>query len=118
LVWLLYSFTDFRWRTVTSSYYRGSHGIIIVYDVTDKQTFDNVAKWLQEIDKYTQDSVVKILVGNKSDEKALRQVSPQAAKEFAKQHNVLHFETSAKNNTNVDKLFESIAKQIAASIQK
>ena len=69
-----------RFRTITSSYYRGAHGIIIVYDITDRESFDNVKQWLNEIDRYACENVNKLLVGNKSDMDSKRQVETQEAK--------------------------------------
>ncbi|KAL3923091.1 MAG: hypothetical protein SGPRY_004333, partial [Prymnesium sp.] len=71
-----------RFRTISSTYYRGAHGIIVVYDVTSLDSFNNVKRWLTEIDKYARENVNKLLVGNKSDlgdsesEPRLRQVCP------------------------------------------
>jgi hypothetical protein len=69
-----------RFRTITSSYYRGAHGIIIVYDITDRESFENVKTWLNEIDRYACENVNKLLVGNKSDLDSKRQVEFAEAK--------------------------------------
>ncbi|KAK4047825.1 hypothetical protein OIV83_005168 [Microbotryomycetes sp. JL201] len=101
-----------RFRTITSSYYRGAHGIIVVYDVTDADTFSNVKQWLQEIDRYACEGVNKLLVGNKSDLTNKKVVEYNVAKEFADQIGVSMLETSAKNATNVEQAFLTMAKQI------
>ncbi|KAI7847833.1 P-loop containing nucleoside triphosphate hydrolase protein [Circinella umbellata] len=99
-----------RFRTITSSYYRGAHGIIVVYDVTDQDTFNNVKQWMQEIERYAAEGVSKLLVGNKSDmEKA---VDSEQAKELADSLNIPFLETSAKDSSNVEQAFLTMAKQI------
>eukprot|EP01083_Nonionella_stella_P109907 321089_1 len=62
-----------RFRTITSAYYRGAHGIIIVYDITDKESFDNIREWLFEVSRFAADDVSMLLVGNKSDLSEKRQ---------------------------------------------
>jgi small GTP-binding protein len=101
-----------RFRTITSSYYRGAHGIIVVYDTTDSETFEHVKTWLHEIDRYASENVNKLLVGNKSDLTSKRQVDTEAAKEFAAQVNIPFLETSAKNATNVEDAFMTMAGEI------
>ncbi|KAJ2454329.1 ras GTPase [Coemansia sp. RSA 2336] len=101
-----------RFRTITSSYYRGAHGIIVVYDVTDGETYSNVKQWLQEIDRYASEGVNKLLVGNKSDLEDKRAVDFTEAQEFAKGLNISFLETSAKDSTNVENAFLTMAKQI------
>ncbi|KAI8606945.1 ras-related protein rab-1A [Chytriomyces sp. MP71] len=101
-----------RFRTITSSYYRGAHGIIVVYDVTDQDTFNNVKQWLQEIDRYAVEGVNKLLVGNKSDLVDKKVVDTNAAKEFAGTLEIPFLETSAKNSSNVEQAFLTMAKQI------
>jgi len=92
-----------RFRTITSSYYRGAHGIIIVYDITDRDSFDNVKQWMHEIGRYACENVNKLLVGNKCDMEAKRQVGYDEAKAFADEHGIPFLETSAKEATNVEK---------------
>mmetsp|Transcript_2021 Transcript_2021/g.5478 ORF Transcript_2021/g.5478 Transcript_2021/m.5478 type:complete len:188 (+) Transcript_2021:185-748(+) len=101
-----------RFRTITSSYYRGAHGIIVVYDTTDSETFEHVKTWLHEIDRYASENVNKLLVGNKSDLTSKRQVESETAKEFAQSVNIPFLETSAKNATNVEDAFMTMAGEI------
>jgi len=101
-----------RFRTITSSYYRGAHGIIVVYDTTDSETFEHVKTWLHEIDRYASENVNKLLVGNKSDLTSKRQVETEAAKEFAGSVSIPFLETSAKNATNVEDAFMTMAGEI------
>eukprot|EP00012_Vannella_robusta_P002365 CAMPEP_0206190732 /NCGR_PEP_ID=MMETSP0166-20121206/4916_1 /ASSEMBLY_ACC=CAM_ASM_000260 /TAXON_ID=95228 /ORGANISM="Vannella robusta, Strain DIVA3 518/3/11/1/6" /LENGTH=203 /DNA_ID=CAMNT_0053606849 /DNA_START=1415 /DNA_END=2026 /DNA_ORIENTATION=- len=101
-----------RFRTITSSYYRGAHGIIVVYDVTDQASFCNVKQWLQEIDRYACENVNKLLVGNKCDLTTKKVVDYNTAKEFADGLGIPFLETSAKNSTNVEDAFVTMATEI------
>lgn len=101
-----------RFRTITSSYYRGAHGIIVVYDVTDQESFNNVRQWLQEIDRYASENVNKLLVGNKCDLTTKKVVDYTTAKEYADQLSIPFLETSAKNATNVEQAFMTMAAEI------
>ncbi|GIX87434.1 ras-related protein Rab-1A [Caerostris extrusa] len=101
-----------RFRTITSSYYRGAHGIIVVYDVTDQESFNNVKQWLQEIDRYASENVNRLLVGNKCDLTPKKVVDYVTAKEFADQLGIPFLETSAKNATNVEQAFMTMAAEI------
>lgn len=101
-----------RFRTITSSYYRGAHGIIVVYDVTDAESFANVRSWLQEIGRYAADGVCTLLVGSKSDMASARQVEYAAGKALADDLGVPFVETSAKDATNVEEAFLTMARTI------
>jgi len=111
-----------RFRTISSTYYRGAHGIIVVYDVTNKTSFDNVKRWLTEIDKYARESVNKLLVGNKADVQetpnndTLRQVPQEQGKQFAQSADIPFLETSAKTGTFVDTAFLMMAHEIKAKM--
>ncbi|KAH9091272.1 hypothetical protein LEN26_018804 [Aphanomyces euteiches] len=106
-----------RFRGITNSYYRGAHGIMIVFDVTDMDSFTNVKQWLDEIDIHATDNVVKLLVGNKSDLTAKREVSTDAAADFAKTRGLDFVETSAKSASNVETAFKTIASRIKAHLE-
>jgi Ras-related protein Rab-1A len=93
-----------------------SSGIIVVYDVTDMESFNNVKQWLNEIDRYACENVNKLLVGNKCDLVQKKAVQFEAAKAFADQLDIPFLETSAKNATNVEKAFLTMAAEIKNTI--
>ncbi|XP_065663513.1 ras-related protein Rab-35 isoform X2 [Hydra vulgaris] len=103
-----------RFRTITSTYYRGTHGVIVVYDVTNAESFVNVKRWLHEIDQNC-DVVNKVLVGNKNDCLKNKVVDTQDAKTFAAQMGVEVFETSAKDNLNIEQVFSHITAMVLRS---
>ena len=94
-----------RFQTITSSYYRGAHGIVIVYDITCKESFENVKMWLKQIDNYANQKVLKILVGNKADLENSRRVDKEKVLYFCQENNIYHIETSAKNSDNIKDIF-------------
>ncbi|XP_064612262.1 ras-related protein Rab-35-like [Liolophura sinensis] len=100
-----------RFRTITSTYYRGTHGVIVVYDVCSGESFANVKRWLHEIDQNC-DVVNRILVGNKDDDPERKVVLSHDAQRFADQMGIQLFETSAKENINVEEMFLAISKLV------
>mmetsp|Transcript_93419 Transcript_93419/g.166214 ORF Transcript_93419/g.166214 Transcript_93419/m.166214 type:complete len:204 (+) Transcript_93419:52-663(+) len=100
-----------RFRTITNSFYRGSHGIVIVYDVTEPTSFEHVRCWAQEILKYA-DGAAMLLVGNKVDLADKRRVPSFQGAELAEELGVGFLETSARNSENVDKAFASLVQVI------
>jgi len=103
-----------RFRTITSTYYRGTHGVIVVYDVTSGESFANVKRWLHEIDQNC-DVVNRILVGNKNDDPERKVVLTEDAKRFADQMGIQLFETSAKDNINVEEMFRAVTQLVLKS---
>ena len=99
-----------RIRTVVSTYFRGAHGILLLYDVTNKDSFKNLESWLIEIEKNAKEKVLKILIGNKCDLTEDREISEEEGKAFALRNGMEFMETSAKMNTNVSEAFETLAK--------
>lgn len=101
-----------RYRAITSAYYRGAVGALLVYDITKRSSFESISRWLKELRDYADLNIVIMLVGNKKDLKHIRQVTTDEAKAFCKQHRLFFIETSALADTNVKTAFETILKQI------
>jgi len=101
-----------RFRTITSAYYRGADGIIMVYDVTSAESFDHVEEWLTEVDRYANEGTSKLLVGNKADLIEEKVVPEESAEEFANKIGISFLETSAKTATNVDTAFLTMAREL------
>mmetsp|Transcript_3165 Transcript_3165/g.8084 ORF Transcript_3165/g.8084 Transcript_3165/m.8084 type:complete len:213 (-) Transcript_3165:688-1326(-) len=101
-----------RFRTITSAYYRGADGIIMVYDTTSSDSFDHVNDWLKEVNRYASEGTCKLLVGNKCDRTADRAVTTEQAKEFADDLGVAFLETSAKTAKNVEEAFLTMAGEL------
>lgn len=102
-----------RFRTLTSSYYRGAQGIILVYDVSRKETFDNVSTWLHEIEQFSPGGgkdIIKILVGNKADQP--RSILHDYANDWAKNRGLLFLETSAKTKEGISQVFDDIVRKV------
>lgn len=106
-----------RFRTITSAYYRGADGIIMVYDVTSMESFEHVEEWLSEVDRYASENTIKLLIGNKADLEDEKQVSPEQAQKFADKLGIQFLETSAKTSTNVEASFLTMAKQLIKTRQ-
>jgi Ras-related protein Rab-11A len=95
-----------RFRAISRSIYHGAKGAMLVYDITNKQSFDNIPNWLNELVSHVSPSTVIMLIGNKCDLEHLRAVKKEDAHKFAEEKRLLFLETSALDTTNVDKAFE------------
>lgn len=101
-----------RFHTITTSYYRGAMGILLVYDVTNYKSFDNIGKWLRNISEHANDDVEKMILGNKCDCDDRRIISREKGEAVAAEHSVRFLETSAKANVNIDRAFLDLAEAI------
>ncbi|KAM5152908.1 ras-related protein Rab-26 [Mantella aurantiaca] len=101
-----------RFRSVTHAYYRDAHALLLLYDITNKTSFDNIQAWLTEIHEYAQKDVVIMLLGNKVDSTHERVVRLEDGERLAKEYGVPFMETSAKSGLNVELAFMAIAKEL------
>lgn len=101
-----------RFRTLTPSYYRGAQGVILVYDVCSKSSFNKLDAWLSELETFsTKHDLIKMLVGNKIDQPK-REVSKEDGLKFARKHQMLFIEASAKTKEGVQCAFEELVEKI------
>jgi len=102
-----------KFRSLTSSYYRGTQGIILVFDVTERESFQHLDNWLKEIELYsTNENVVKLLVGNKIDMQEKRDVKKEEAIQFARDRGMIYLECSAKTKFGIQNAFEELVQKI------
>lgn len=107
-----------RFRTITTAYYRGAMGIMLVYDITNEKSFDNIRNWIRNIEEHAAADVEKMILGNKCDMNDKRQVSTVRGQDLAVEYKVKFMETSAKNSTNVEEAFISLARDIKKKMDK
>ncbi|CAI5953662.1 unnamed protein product [Closterium sp. NIES-64] len=107
-----------RYRAVTSVYYRGALGALLVYDISRRSSFDNISQWLREVRSQGDNNLVVMLVGNKTDLAHLRAVPTEKGLELAEREGMFFMETSALDATNVDEAFETVIAEIYNHVSK
>ncbi|XP_057488277.1 ras-related protein RABA5c-like [Actinidia eriantha] len=107
-----------RFRAVTSAYYRGAVGALVVYDISRRTTFDSITRWLDELNTHCDTTVARMLVGNKCDLENIRAVSIEEGKSLAEAEGLFFMETSALDSTNVKKAFEIIIQEIYNNVSR
>jgi small GTP-binding protein len=105
-----------KFKALAKSYYRGCVGCLIVYDITNYESYTHVQKWLNEVRDTADKNLVTLLIGNKSDLEEKRAVQPEEAAEFAEKNNMGFMETSAKQNSNIDSAFVTLVKTIYSTL--
>ena len=107
-----------RFRSITKNYYKGAHGIILIYDVTSRKTFDSVKNWISQIKEEVSDQVNIILVGNKIDDVQNRKVTFDEGEKMASSFGLPFFETSAKSGVNIDTTFNELVTKTVETYSK
>ncbi|KAG9489648.1 hypothetical protein GDO78_005545 [Eleutherodactylus coqui] len=99
-----------RFRTITTAYYRGAMGIMLVYDITNEKSFDNIKNWIRNIEEHASSDVERMILGNKCDMNEKRQVSRERGEKF--------LETSAKSSINVEEAFITLGRDIMTKLNR
>ncbi|XP_046397098.1 ras-related protein Rab-10-like [Ischnura elegans] len=101
-----------RFHTITPAYYRGAMGIMLVYDITNEKSFEDIGNWIRNVDEHVNAGVQKMILGNKMDMADERVVSTERALAFARQYGIPFMETSAKENLNISEAFKELVEAI------
>ena len=106
-----------RYKSITKSYYKGAKGAFIVYDITKKDSFQNVDKWIQDLKDFGEDDAAILIVGNKSDLEDKREVTTEEVKKKAEVYKMAYCETSALKATNIEYAFKTLIKLVAEKME-
>ena len=107
-----------RFHSLTRNYFKGAHGIILLYDITTQSSFDNVSKWIKQIKEDASEKVVIILVGNKIDLEHKRAIPTEEGEKIAEDFGLIFFECSAKTGKNINEAFNELIKKTVANFAK
>jgi Ras-related protein Rab-1A len=107
-----------RFKSISVNYFKSSHGFIFVYDITNKESFDNLNNWIDLAFQNNQNSIVNFLIGNKCDLESDRKIDIEEGKNFAEQKKFIFLETSAKDDININKVFEFFTYKLIYYFQK
>ena len=101
-----------KYRTIAKNYYKGSHGILLLYDITKQSSFDNIREWVRDIKEEVNEKAILFLIGNKIDMEDQRKIPKEKGVELAEEFKIPFFEASAKSGENVDEVFKALYNKI------
>ena len=102
-----------KYRTIAKNYFKGSHGILLLYDITKTNSFENIREWIRDIKEEVSEKAIIFLIGNKIDLEEQRKISKEKGVELAEEYKIPFFEASAKSGENVDEVFKALYRKIS-----